>query len=60
MGILREIMGILRVNYGFPNYGYFTGHIMGFFDDGYGLIMYPLWVITSWSSKNLGFSSHRC
>ena len=22
MGILREIMGILRVNYGFPNYGY--------------------------------------
>lgn len=46
MGILREIMGILRVNYGLPNYGYFTGQIMGIFDDGYGLITEPLWVIT--------------
>ena len=60
MGILREIMGILRVNYGLPNYGYFTGQIMGIFDDGYGLITEPLWVITGWSSKKLCFSSHIC
>ena len=55
MGILREIMGILRVNYGLPNYGYFTGQIMGIFDDGYGLITEPLWVITGWSSKSYVF-----